>query len=105
MSLTWGIGADVRPTGHQLLCLGQHSSELRQPLSFQPDERAEGAIQLRGQRAAGQEDLQGAVRLHLQASVLSGGSTPTACPPAAWGGGQEDPQQLCYSTAGKIWYR
>lgn len=80
MSLTWGIGADVRPTGHQLLCLWQHGSELRQPLSFQPDERAEGAIQLRGQRAAGQEDLQGAVRLHLQASVLGGDSTPTASP-------------------------
>lgn len=37
-----------------------------QPLSFQPDEREQGGVQLRGQRAAGQEELQGAVCLPLQ---------------------------------------
>lgn len=36
------------------------------PLSFQPADGAEGGVQVRGQREAGKEQLQGAVCLHLQ---------------------------------------
>lgn len=51
----------------------------KQPLSFQPDKRKKGGVQLRGQRAAGQEELQGAVRLPLQVRWVASPSSTSPC--------------------------
>lgn len=43
--------------------------------------------------------------IYRQVCLAGAARPPSPCPPAAWGRGHEDLQQLCYSTAGKIWYR